>query len=94
MADRRRQIQNKKKKKEQKSKPLTPIYFCDAPDCLEISSEKQKQSCSKCMCFYYCNVECQKKHWNEHKKYCARFQLTAKIIALAEAAKAVEAKID
>ena len=26
--------------------------------------------CSRCHCVYYCNVECQKRHWKEHKPKC------------------------
>jgi len=69
---RRRQIQNKKKKKKKKSNPLSPVYFCDAPACVKITEEDDKKSCSNCMCFYYCNVECQKKHWPTHKLMCGK----------------------
>ena len=28
--------------------------------------------CSRCKMMYYCNVECQRKHWKKHKKECKR----------------------
>lgn len=74
MTDRRKHIQNiKKKKKKQKSKELTPIYFCDASGCMNITTEENKMACSNCLCFYYCNKECQQKHWLEaHKNMCCK----------------------
>lgn len=30
--------------------------------------------CSKCKCAYYCNVDCQKKHWKLHKTDCQHLQ--------------------
>eukprot|EP01083_Nonionella_stella_P064191 167079_1 len=26
--------------------------------------------CSACKCTYYCNKDCQRKHWKQHKKIC------------------------
>ncbi len=28
--------------------------------------------CSQCKKVYYCNIECQKKHWKQHKKKCLK----------------------
>ncbi len=32
--------------------------------------EQNKKHCSTCKKVYYCSVECQRKHWREHKKIC------------------------
>jgi MYND finger/Zinc finger, C3HC4 type (RING finger) len=29
-----------------------------------------KNKCSKCLTMYYCSVQCQRKHWKEHKHCC------------------------
>ena len=54
--------------------PVTPCDYCEA--------EGAMLRCSQCHCFYYCNQECQKKHWNTHKADCkalhARFELSKK----------------
>lgn len=36
--------------------------------CSTLSDQLRK--CSRCQSVQYCNQECQKKHWKEHKKYC------------------------
>ena len=39
--------------------------------CAQCFQESAKlKACSKCHTVYYCNKECQKKHWKEHKKTC------------------------
>lgn len=30
----------------------------------------QFSRCSRCKVAYYCNIECQRSHWNEHKRIC------------------------
>lgn len=32
----------------------------------------KKRTCSKCRLVFYCNEECQKKHWKKHKEYCCK----------------------
>ena len=39
---------------------------CDA-ECGKSNPEKR---CSKCLTVYYCDTNCQRLHWNEHKPYC------------------------
>jgi len=29
------------------------------------------KNCSRCLSYYYCNRECQVKHWKEHKQHCS-----------------------
>lgn len=41
-------------------------WTCD--NCREILKNPMK--CAKCMSALYCNRECQKAHWEEHKKVC------------------------
>lgn len=38
--------------------------------CASCGSNCSKCKCSKCKQVYYCNVECQRKHWKEHKEMC------------------------
>lgn len=73
---RQEQIQNRKKKATgaNKSTPLTPIYFCDAPNCTRISdgTTSKPMCCSTCSCFCYCSRECQLADWPKHKAMCGR----------------------
>jgi len=39
--------------------------------CLQSSDPTQLKSCSKCKFAKYCNEDCQKKAWNDHKMECA-----------------------
>merc|ERR1712100_728163 len=34
------------------------------------------QKCAKCKTRFYCNIECQKKHWKEHKNECDKLTET------------------
>lgn len=34
------------------------------------NNQGEKLTCSGCKNAYYCNKDCQKKHWKQHKKYC------------------------
>ena len=48
----------------------TPIS-ADKGTCMQCGNNKGlKLSCSSCKNAYYCDKECQKKHWKQHKKYC------------------------
>lgn len=76
---RQEQIQNRKKKASGKNKstPLTPIYYCDAPGCNSITNPSEKGAkpltcCSNCSCFYYCSAECQRLDWNKHRFMCGK----------------------
>ena len=33
-------------------------------------SRPSKTKCSRCKLTYYCGVDCQKKDWSAHKKFC------------------------
>ena len=44
--------------------------LCSA--CGKESSAPQK--CGACRCVWYCNKECQNKHWKVHKKECKRIK--------------------
>jgi hypothetical protein len=39
--------------------------------CIKVSKSKLKK-CSGCENEYYCSAECQKNHWNKHKKVCGK----------------------
>lgn len=71
-SNRQAQIAQRKKKSSQKSKPLTPIYYCDAADCLTIMSETEVKTCPICRSFHYCSKECQVKNWTTHKSLCGK----------------------
>eukprot|EP00742_Colponemidia_sp_Colp-10_P011747 GILJ01013098.1.p1 GENE.GILJ01013098.1~~GILJ01013098.1.p1 ORF type:complete len:1171 (+),score=101.33 GILJ01013098.1:479-3514(+) len=43
---------------------------CSEPSCSAI--EKPLKNCSKCRQVQYCSVECQRKHWTDHKTRCNR----------------------
>lgn len=70
-ASRQALIENKKKAKKIKSHPLTPVFYCDAPGCLNITTESP-QKCSTCGCFVYCGRDCQVLDWPKHKKMCGK----------------------
>lgn len=36
------------------------------------NTTKKLQHCGACKKVYYCSKECQKKHWNDHKKFCKK----------------------
>lgn len=91
--DRRKKIQQRKKKKKQKSKPLTPIYFCDAKDCLGITPHELRKFCPVCKCFFYCSKECQTAHWPIHKQMCGKnptLQMQEKLALYEQARDAAE----
>lgn len=48
---------------------LRHLLRCDNPKCQRMNPPKR---CSRCQTFYYCNVECQREHWNcgGHKEKC------------------------
>ena len=48
----------------------TPTKLCSA--CGEKSDTVKK--CTACKCVWYCDKECQNKHWKEHKKECKRIK--------------------
>jgi hypothetical protein len=47
-------------------KSTTPIRKC------RVCKAKSTTRCSRCKNVYYCGVECQTKHWKEHKKNCTK----------------------
>ena len=55
---------------DEKPKPIakngTPTKMCSA---CEKKSDTLKK-CRNCKCVWYCDKECQNKHWEEHKKEC------------------------
>lgn len=71
--NRNHKIAARKKKSKQKSKPLIPIYYCDAENCMEIMEQKEAKACPICRSFHYCSAECQAKHWSAgHKALCGK----------------------
>ena len=48
----------------------TPTKMCSA--CGKKSDTLKK--CRNCKCVWYCDKECQNKHWKEHKKECKRIK--------------------
>jgi len=71
-SNRQNKIAQRKKKSSQKSKPLTPIYYCDAPDCLNIMTATEVKTCPVCRSYHYCSKECQVKNWSSHKALCGK----------------------
>jgi tetratricopeptide (TPR) repeat protein len=61
---------NKTKSKKSVAEPTTPtIKQCDT--CKKTSDQVPKLFvCSRCRRVHYCSVDCQKKAWPKHKKYC------------------------
>ncbi len=60
-------------------KPIVNQMICDknmigsdVGECAQCQSPKATKKCSKCAFMRYCNAECQKKHWNEHKLHCGK----------------------
>lgn len=54
------------------SHPLTPIFYCDAPNCLHIMDEKEAKLCPVCQVYCYCSKECQTADWVTHKNMCGK----------------------
>ena len=48
----------------------TPTKLCSA---CETKSDALKK-CRNCKCVWYCDKDCQNKHWKEHKKECKRIK--------------------
>lgn len=46
---------------------------CNLPTCRKILEEKSRFYCSKCKFAVYCDTECQKQDWKEHKSACLLF---------------------
>ena len=57
---------NETEKTEAEENGTTPTKFCSACD-KEGSALKK---CTACKCVWYCDKECQNKHWKEHRKEC------------------------
>jgi hypothetical protein len=76
MKSKRQELISKRKKqvKESKnsSKPLYPIFFCDAEKCTTIMNVTNVKTCPVCQSFHYCSKECQNAHWHLHKKMCGK----------------------
>jgi hypothetical protein len=70
--NRQQKIQDRKKKSQKPSFPLTPIFFCDAPGCTTIMSSEESKMCPVCKCFYYCSKQCQTADWTKHKLMCGK----------------------
>ena len=43
-------------------------------------SKPSKTKCSRCKTIYYCGVECQKKDWKGHKKFCKSNAVNKEVI--------------
>ena len=48
----------------------TPTKICSACD----KESDALKKCRNCKCVWYCDKECQNKHWKEHKKGCKRIK--------------------
>jgi len=57
------------KKNETKKEPKTK-EICAAIDCENTGTKK----CSGCLVARYCSSDCQKTHWNDHKRECKTLQ--------------------
>ena len=62
--------ERKNNKTEPNAKNGTPAKMCSA--CEEKSDALMK--CRACKCVWYCDKDCQNKHWKEHKKDCKRIK--------------------
>ena len=62
--------ERKNNKTEPNAKNGTPAKMCSA--CEEKSDALMK--CRACKCVWYCDKDCQNKHWKEHKKECKRIK--------------------
>eukprot|EP01127_Copromyxa_protea_P021831 TRINITY_DN7613_c0_g1_i1.p1 TRINITY_DN7613_c0_g1~~TRINITY_DN7613_c0_g1_i1.p1 ORF type:complete len:213 (+),score=32.97 TRINITY_DN7613_c0_g1_i1:1-639(+) len=53
------------------------ILFRDVPEvcsvCDKASTTGSLKRCAACRFFYYCSVDCQRQHWQEHKPQCKKF---------------------
>ncbi len=54
------------------SHPLTPIYYCDSPDCMTIMSVEEAKMCPVCKVYCYCSKKCQTTDWEMHKAMCGK----------------------
>eukprot|EP00536_Pseudo-nitzschia_multiseries_P002234 jgi/Psemu1/5156/gm1.5156_g len=60
--------------------------FCGLPPRTDEAGNPIKmKSCSRCKSVYYHDVECQKKHWKQHKKACGKPAAVASTAAAAAA---------
>ncbi|XP_054831391.1 ubiquitin carboxyl-terminal hydrolase 19 isoform X3 [Eublepharis macularius] len=50
--------------------PSGPIAKCAACQKKQQSEEEKLKRCTRCYRVGYCNVECQRKHWHDHKASC------------------------
>ncbi|XP_048344540.1 ubiquitin carboxyl-terminal hydrolase 19 isoform X1 [Sphaerodactylus townsendi] len=50
--------------------PSGPITKCAACQKKQQSEEEKLKRCTRCYRVGYCNVECQRKHWHDHKTSC------------------------
>lgn len=51
-------------------KRMAPEYKTKCSYCSAPTGNKKLLTCSRCKLSYYCNRDCQMKHWPEHKKNC------------------------
>lgn len=54
-----------------KQVPEKGCHHCNMCDKMESEARTHKR-CSRCKVAYYCNAECQHKHWPIHRKGCVK----------------------
>ena len=52
--------------------PATKLLLCSA--CGKEGDAHTLKKCTACKCVWYCDKDCQNKHWKEHKKECRRIK--------------------
>ena len=50
------------------------VRCCSFCSLVEDGQRRPLKSCAKCKSVFYCNRICQKQHWKDHKKECARLR--------------------
>lgn len=57
-------------KPEKQTSSSTKSGYCANPQCDTVYLSTPLKICSRCKKAQYCDVACQKQHWQEHKKCC------------------------